>query len=496
MLQHGLRVGLISLLLLGLPSVSFADTKADEELKLLEEKLAADQAAADALAARQAEIAAEIETLTAQQVELAARAQQLEGDLTNVEATLAALNVELADRRAKLEAAHASLSQTLSALIQLALRPPEAALAETTDPIDAARASMLLGMLVPELEARAGRLGQELVALMELKAQIISETATADETNSELQQQRAALDALLVRKEALAAITAGERAEAEARVAQMATQAADLKDLIAALEKEEAERAAAEKAAKEAEAKRLEAEARAKAEAEAKAAAEAAAKAEAEAQAKAAAEAQATADAAAAEAAAAEAAAAEAAGPEAEAEPEAEEEVAAAAASAPAPAPAAAAPNTAQPQPVSIPKALRDFPEKGGALSMPAAATLSAGWGSPLPDTGESSKGLLLETRGGAQVVATFDGQVVYAGPFRRYGLILILEHSGRYHSLLAGLGRIDVVVGQWVVAGEPVGLMTSPTDGKPALYFELRHNGQPIDPTPWFATQLSKGEG
>ena len=494
MLQHGLRAGLISLLLLGLPSVSFADTKADEELKLLEEKLAADQAAADALAARQAEIAAEIETLTAQQVELAARAQQLEGDLTNVEATLAALNVELADRRAKLEAAHASLSQTLSALIQLALRPPEAALAETTDPIDAARASMLLGMLVPELEARAGRLGQELVALMELKAQIISETATADETNSELQQQRAALDALLVRKEALAAITAGERAEAEARVAQMATQAADLKDLIAALEKEEAERAAAEKAAKEAEAKRLEAEARAKAEAEAKAAAEAAAKAEAEAQAKAAAEAQATADAAAAEAAAAEAAAAEAAAPEAEAE--AEEEVAAAAASAPAPAPAAAAPNTAQPQPVSIPKALRDFPEKGGALSMPAAATLSAGWGSPLPDTGESSKGLLLETRVGAQVVATFDGQVVYAGPFRRYGLILILEHSGRYHSLLAGLGRIDVVVGQWVVAGEPVGLMTSPTEGKPALYFELRHNGQPIDPTPWFATQLSKGEG
>jgi septal ring factor EnvC (AmiA/AmiB activator) len=127
---------------------------------------------------------------------------------------------------------------------------------------------------------------------------------------------------------------------------------------------------------------------------------------------------------------------------------------------------------------------------------MPAAARLSAGWGDPLPDTGEESRGLLLETRPGAQIVATFDGRVVYAGLFRRYGLILILEHGGRYHSLLAGLGRIDVVLGQWVVAGEPVGLMASPADGRPALYLELRHNGQPIDPTPWFATQLSKGEG
>jgi septal ring factor EnvC (AmiA/AmiB activator) len=127
---------------------------------------------------------------------------------------------------------------------------------------------------------------------------------------------------------------------------------------------------------------------------------------------------------------------------------------------------------------------------------MPAAARLTAGWGDPLPDTGEASHGLLLETRPGAQIVATFDGRVVYAGLFRRYGLILILEHGGRYHSLLAGLGRIDVVLGQWVVAGEPVGLMASPTEGRPALYLELRHNGQPIDPTPWFATQLSKGEG
>ena len=129
-------------------------------------------------------------------------------------------------------------------------------------------------------------------------------------------------------------------------------------------------------------------------------------------------------------------------------------------------------------------------------LALPAAGQLAAGYGDPLPDGSDSSKGFLIETRPGAQIVATFDGRIVYAGAFRRYGLILIIEHSGRYHSLLAGLGRIDVVLGQWVVAGEPVGLMGSPAGEAPVLYLELRHNGQPIDPRPWFATQLTKGEG
>lgn len=488
MAAPGVRAGIAALLLLALPAVAFADDKADAELKQLEEKLAADRAAAVALAERETEIAREVATLTEQQVALAARAQILERNLTDVEATLAALNTELELRRAGLAAARSNLSQTLGALIQLALRPPEAALAETAQPIDAARAALLLGMLVPELEGRAARLGHELVGLMELQAQIRAESRNADETTAALQQQKEALAALLVRKETLAAVTQGERHEAEARVTEMAAQAADLKELIAELERQEAARIAAEKQAKEAEARRLETEARLKAEAEAAAAAEreaaAAAEAEAaaqEAEAKAEAAAQAAADAAA----------------EATEEAEEAEEVVVAAAPAPAPAPAPVASNTAQPQPTSVPDVLRDFPEDGASgLAMPAAATLAAGWGMALPDTGEASKGLLLETRPSAQVVATFDGRVVYAGPFRRYGLILILEHSGRYHSLLAGLGRIDVVLGQWVVAGEPVGLMANPTEGKPALYLELRHNGQPIDPTPWFSTQLSKGEG
>lgn len=98
---------------------------------------------------------------------------------------------------------------------------------------------------------------------------------------------------------------------------------------------------------------------------------------------------------------------------------------------------------------------------------------------------GQTARGLTIEPRETAGVVAPFDGTVAFAGPFRGYGLILILEHSGGYHSVLAQLGRIDAVVGQAVTAGEPVGRAGASEQGTPVLYLELRRNGQPVDPTP-----------
>jgi murein hydrolase activator len=110
-------------------------------------------------------------------------------------------------------------------------------------------------------------------------------------------------------------------------------------------------------------------------------------------------------------------------------------------------------------------------------------------------EVGVTNKGLIFETREGAQVVAPFDGRVLFAGPFRGYGQILIIEHGDGYHSLLAGLDRVEGTVGQWLVAGEPVGTM--PTgEKKPHLYLELRHDGQPINPLPWLATHDEKVSG
>ena len=83
----------------------------------------------------------------------------------------------------------------------------------------------------------------------------------------------------------------------------------------------------------------------------------------------------------------------------------------------------------------------------------------------------------------------------MFAGPFRGYGQILIIAHGDGYHSLLAGLDRVDSSVGQWLVAGEPVGTMAEGED-KPRLYLELRHDDQPINPLPWLATRVEKVNG
>jgi septal ring factor EnvC (AmiA/AmiB activator) len=118
------------------------------------------------------------------------------------------------------------------------------------------------------------------------------------------------------------------------------------------------------------------------------------------------------------------------------------------------------------------------------------------------PDgTGGLEKGLSIATRAGAQVTAPADGWVVYAGPFRSYGQLLILNVGGGYHVLLAGMDRISVDLGQFVLTGEPVAMMGNGShiaailatgSSQPVLYIEFRKDGVPVDPGPWWAA----GEG
>ena len=140
------------------------------------------------------------------------------------------------------------------------------------------------------------------------------------------------------------------------------------------------------------------------------------------------------------------------------------------------------------------PGTIRPFDKARGAMVYPASGTLALRYGE-IDEFGASSKGLTLITRAGAVVVAPYDGKVEFAGPFKGYGQILIIQHGDGYHSLLAGLDRIDEAAGDWLVAGEPVGAMGS-SDPKPRLYLELRHNGQPINPLPWLATRDEKVSG
>jgi septal ring factor EnvC (AmiA/AmiB activator) len=145
--------------------------------------------------------------------------------------------------------------------------------------------------------------------------------------------------------------------------------------------------------------------------------------------------------------------------------------------------------------PPGKPTAIRPIGEAQGRLTPPVRGEVARGFGAS-DAYGTASRGITIRTQPQAQVVAPYDGQVVFAGPFRGYGQILIIEHSEGYHSLLAGLSRIDAAAGQWVLAGEPVGVMGQYENGDPELYVELRRNGRPINPLPWLALHNGKVNG
>lgn len=110
--------------------------------------------------------------------------------------------------------------------------------------------------------------------------------------------------------------------------------------------------------------------------------------------------------------------------------------------------------------------------------------------------SGGDSEGITIRTLSGAQVVAPTSGVVVFAGPFRGLGRLLIIEYGDEYHLLLAGLSRIDTAVGDEVLAGEPVGVMSTAGDERPTLYMELRRKSRPINPLPWLAARQTKVNG
>ena len=109
---------------------------------------------------------------------------------------------------------------------------------------------------------------------------------------------------------------------------------------------------------------------------------------------------------------------------------------------------------------------------------LPVAGRAVAGFGAR-SDKG-TSNGLTLAPRPGAQVVAPAAGRVAFAGPYRGYGRIVIVEHDGGWTSLVTGLARVDVRVGDRLVAGGPLGVAGQ---GQPTISLELRRDNKPVNP-------------
>lgn len=370
-------------------------------------------AAAPAMAAGQspAALAADIDRLRAQMVETAGAAQNLEAEITRLEARLADLNARAEAKTAALADRHGQLSGTVGALVRLARLPAEALLVAPGSANDTVRTAILLRVAVPELERRAAVLRAELTALDDLRTRIRGDRQQLIDSQAALKAQQAELADLVAQRRALIRRTAAERAAIAERVATLTDQARDLRDLVAGVL---------------------------------------------------------------------------AAPPSLEARP---------------PADASQGPDRpaqATDAVINVADRLRRAPMSGarGQLRPPARGQVLRAFGEA-DEVGMATRGAVLNTRPGAQVVAPWHGRVAFAGPFGGYRHVLILEHGEGYHTVIAGLARSFPAVGQWVVAGEPIGAMAeNATEGNPELYVELRRHSQPIDPLPWMAAGTMRAKG
>ena len=141
------------------------------------------------------------------------------------------------------------------------------------------------------------------------------------------------------------------------------------------------------------------------------------------------------------------------------------------------------------------------FPQVRGLVPRPVSGEVVRTFGSP-DGTGGTSRGISLMTRPRGIVSSPADGWVAYAGAFRSYGRLLIINAGDGYYLLLAGMDQINVEVGQFVLAGEPVAVMgdtgSAPSAGAggrndPVLYVEFKKDGGSIDPDPWWAKGSSE---
>lgn len=112
------------------------------------------------------------------------------------------------------------------------------------------------------------------------------------------------------------------------------------------------------------------------------------------------------------------------------------------------------------------------------AYRLPAAGAIVTGFGE-VAATGVRSRGLTLATRPGAQLIAPADGRIAFAGAYRGFGQIVIIEHVGGWTSLITGLARTKLKVGERIAQGDPLGRAA---DNRPRITVELRRNGRPID--------------
>ena len=387
------------------------------------------------------EVRQQLKDTRAQLIETARRTQAQETVVEQAEQQVAGLKAYYRVRARELGGLRVKLSGLIGALQRLARSPPEAILMSPRPPLASARAMMLVQYLVPMIKRQTDQIDVELTKIEALNHQLRTEQARFQAAAAALETRRDQLDTLIERKNTLWLEVNGRTRPSTAQRGELIESVASLAALFTALREQ------------------------------------------------------------------------------GDARSDATERLSSLIKSAPSiqPNPNVGATQTAtnsqpavvpaQPSdqtsvalaPRHSPAPARTVPPSGsirahkGQLTFPAIGRL-VGRFSETDALGLTAKGITLYTRPNAPVLASHDGKVIYAGPFRGYGRIIIIEHGFEFLTLLAGLGRIDVQPGQGVLAGEPVGTMNgAKLNGRESarrLYIELRQDGAPVDPLAWLSTQ------
>jgi septal ring factor EnvC (AmiA/AmiB activator) len=401
-------------------------------------------------------IAAERQRINARLVETAKLIQQSEAQLNLIEARLGDLAGQEKHLRGLLEQSHGKISSVLAAMVRMGRNPPPVMVTSPRDVLSAFRSGMLSTSVFFELKGEAIALSEKLTDLARVTTSIREESEKLRRETTRLNDARLRLAGVQEEKRQSLAERQAELAQVRHAAAEITRNVADLGELIAKLDKEVQDRTGLGAYEKEI----------------------------------------------------ATAAPASPASPaQATAEPKSPPDMAASTAH-PTEAPSASAvpapagDRVAMLTPGRIKPAI-PFADAKGLLPLPAQGRRVLTFGEKT-QYGSQSKGLVLETRHGGQVVSPSDGWIVYAGEFRSYGQLLIINAGGGYHILLAGLSQIDVQLGQFVLAGEPVGVMSTAAkstpgktqDNAPILYIEFRKDQRPIDPDPWWVDASRKVQG
>lgn len=455
----------LALVCAALPAASQTNTPRERAQRKIEE----DKEALKSAKERETTLQSNVQSMEQERARIAARlvetaklVQKSEAKLTEIEARVGELKSLESQIRGTLEQRHGQLSQLLAAMQRMGRNPPPVMITRRQDALKMVRSAMLLASVYPEINDQAFALNEKLTELVRVMSEAKRESEQLRAETSRISEARQRLEQLLVEKRTTLVESQAELKQARQAAVDLAKSITDLNELVTKLDRSVAEK---EYERELADAKVKEQQRQTQA-------------------------------------------------PPTEPQTKPSETVIAISPVPPAPETKPPAntnpsvtlkptlgPEVAMVNPGRLKPAI-PFDKTKGMLPIPARGKRLVNFGDKT-DVSNNARGIVIETRAGAQVVAPADGWVVFSGPFRNYEQILILNAGGGYYFVLAGLGRSMVQPGHFVLAGEPVGVMgnvaasvqaqsrtKSPAtqEALPAIYIELRKDGRPIDPDPWWA--------